>query len=238
MRCRAARVERVIGTLRRELLDRILVLNERHLDLVLREDVRHDNGHRPHQSRRQRPRTRRPWTRCSSARCLTGRTDLLSPRWPPTAPSCWAMTRSRRARPRYGSGTAHRRASPRCIRRISSDWCSPGWTVRRGGVSASASSRCRRWSCTAEGTRSSRSATVRRSPARSRGAAARPRQHGHRPAGHRGRRGRRRDADSLTPPPDRPAAVGTLGLADLDVDNEADEHVGGMTWTLHASPRS
>jgi putative transposase len=47
--------ERVIGTLRRELLDRTLILGERHLDLVLREYVKHYNGHRPHQSRRQRP---------------------------------------------------------------------------------------------------------------------------------------------------------------------------------------
>jgi putative transposase len=47
--------ERVIGTLRRELPDRTLILNERHLGLVLREYVRHYNGHRPHQSRRQRP---------------------------------------------------------------------------------------------------------------------------------------------------------------------------------------
>jgi hypothetical protein len=29
--------------------------DERHLDLVLREYVTHDNGHRPHQSRQQRP---------------------------------------------------------------------------------------------------------------------------------------------------------------------------------------
>jgi transposase InsO family protein len=47
--------ERVIGTLRRELLDRTLVLGERHLALVLREYVAHYNGHRPHQSRQQRP---------------------------------------------------------------------------------------------------------------------------------------------------------------------------------------
>jgi len=47
--------ERVIGTLRRELLDRTLILNERHLALVLREYVNHYNGHRPHQSRQQRP---------------------------------------------------------------------------------------------------------------------------------------------------------------------------------------
>jgi len=47
--------ERVIGTLRRELLDRILILGERHLALVLGEYVSHYNGHRPHQSRQQRP---------------------------------------------------------------------------------------------------------------------------------------------------------------------------------------
>ena len=47
--------ERVIGTLRRELLDRTLILGERHLDLVLHQYVKHYNGHRPHQSRHQRP---------------------------------------------------------------------------------------------------------------------------------------------------------------------------------------
>jgi transposase InsO family protein len=47
--------ERVNGTLRRELIDRILIPGERHLARVLREYVRHYNGHRPHQSRRQRP---------------------------------------------------------------------------------------------------------------------------------------------------------------------------------------
>jgi putative transposase len=47
--------ERVIGTLRRELLDRILILGERHLVLVLREYLIHYDRHRPHQSRQQRP---------------------------------------------------------------------------------------------------------------------------------------------------------------------------------------
>ena len=47
--------EHVIGTLRRGLLDRTLILGERHLALVLREYLVHYNRHRPHQSRRQRP---------------------------------------------------------------------------------------------------------------------------------------------------------------------------------------
>jgi transposase InsO family protein len=47
--------ERVIGTLRRELLDRTLVFGARRLALVLREYVIHYDGHRPHQSRQQRP---------------------------------------------------------------------------------------------------------------------------------------------------------------------------------------
>jgi len=49
--------ERVIRTLRRELLNRTLILGDRHLDLVLREYLIHYNRHRPHQSRQQRPRT-------------------------------------------------------------------------------------------------------------------------------------------------------------------------------------
>jgi len=47
--------ERVVGTLRRELLDRVLILNEPHLALLLRGYVTRYNGQRPHQSRQQRP---------------------------------------------------------------------------------------------------------------------------------------------------------------------------------------
>ncbi|MER6510568.1 integrase core domain-containing protein [Nonomuraea sp. NPDC001636] len=42
--------DRAIGALRRELPDRMLILSERHLALVLRESLNHYNGHRPHQS--------------------------------------------------------------------------------------------------------------------------------------------------------------------------------------------
>jgi putative transposase len=44
--------ERWIGTLRRELLDRILILNQRHLEHVLAEYVAHFNQHRPHRALR------------------------------------------------------------------------------------------------------------------------------------------------------------------------------------------
>jgi hypothetical protein len=51
----ASRRPALVTTLRREMLDRILILGERHLALVIREYVTHYNSHRPHQSRQQRP---------------------------------------------------------------------------------------------------------------------------------------------------------------------------------------
>ena len=46
--------ERVIGTIRRECLDRMLILGRRHLEAVLAEYVEHYNAHRPHRSLDQR----------------------------------------------------------------------------------------------------------------------------------------------------------------------------------------
>ncbi len=62
--------ERVIGTLRRECLDRMLILGRRHLEAVLAEYVEHYNSHRPHRSLSQRPPSA-----LDTATALTGDVD-------------------------------------------------------------------------------------------------------------------------------------------------------------------
>jgi putative transposase len=47
--------ERMVGTLRRELLDRILIVNQAQLHRMLTQYLIHYNGHRPHRSLGQRP---------------------------------------------------------------------------------------------------------------------------------------------------------------------------------------
>jgi transposase InsO family protein len=44
-----------IGSIRRECLDRLLILNRRHLERVLPASIHHYNAHRPHRSLNQRP---------------------------------------------------------------------------------------------------------------------------------------------------------------------------------------
>jgi putative transposase len=50
-----AYAERWVGTVRRELLDRMLIFGRRHLQAVLTEYADHYNTHRPHRSVGQRP---------------------------------------------------------------------------------------------------------------------------------------------------------------------------------------
>ncbi len=47
--------ERFVRTIRAELTDRILIFNQRHLQMVLTNYVRHYNGRRPHRARELRP---------------------------------------------------------------------------------------------------------------------------------------------------------------------------------------
>jgi putative transposase len=50
-----AHAERWVGSLRRECLDRILIVGRRHLEQVVPAYIRHHNEHRPHRSLEQRP---------------------------------------------------------------------------------------------------------------------------------------------------------------------------------------
>jgi putative transposase len=63
--------ERFVGTLRRECLDHVLILGERHLRRILAEYARHYNGHRPHQALQQEP----PQRQLSQAVDITARIE-------------------------------------------------------------------------------------------------------------------------------------------------------------------
>jgi hypothetical protein len=55
-----AHAERWVGGVRRECLDRLLIVSRRHLERVLREYVEHFNTHRPHRALAQRPPLAKP----------------------------------------------------------------------------------------------------------------------------------------------------------------------------------
>ncbi len=65
--------ERLVGTLRRDCLDHVLVLSEHHAERILREYVRYYHG-RPHRSLRIQPPTGARWlapARAGTSRELT-----------------------------------------------------------------------------------------------------------------------------------------------------------------------
>jgi transposase InsO family protein len=71
--------ERWIGTVRRECLDRLLVVSRRHLERVLPAYIEHYNAHRPHRSLQQRPPTGSPRLDSATVVALDGvrRHDVL-----------------------------------------------------------------------------------------------------------------------------------------------------------------
>ena len=62
--------ERWVGSVRRECLDRMLIVNRPHLEQVLAECVDHFNHHRPHRSLGQRPPERQVPVRMREARSV------------------------------------------------------------------------------------------------------------------------------------------------------------------------
>jgi putative transposase len=72
----AAICERSVGTLLREVLDQMLILNDRHLSKILTEYTEHDSEYRPHQSRSQGP----PAVETTITRPITDLADLRSTR--------------------------------------------------------------------------------------------------------------------------------------------------------------
>jgi len=70
--------ERVVGTLRRECLDRLLIFGTRQLEAVLSEYLDHYNSRRPHQSLGQRPPNTNPQTQPPEPGGRVVRRDLLS----------------------------------------------------------------------------------------------------------------------------------------------------------------
>ena len=55
-----AHAERWVGSVRRECLDRILIVSQAHLERVLHEYVAHHNVHRPHRALGQQPPLPKP----------------------------------------------------------------------------------------------------------------------------------------------------------------------------------
>ena len=76
-----ATCERLIATLRREVLDRILILGERHLRAVLTEYQVHDNTARPHQGNAQRVPDEEPDVARATLPASTDNKSAENPSW-------------------------------------------------------------------------------------------------------------------------------------------------------------
>jgi putative transposase len=76
-----ATCERLVGTLRRELLDRVLILGERHLRAVLTEYQVHYNTARPHQGIAQRVPDDEPDTPRATVTGIDTQQVYRSPSW-------------------------------------------------------------------------------------------------------------------------------------------------------------
>jgi putative transposase len=72
-----AHAERWVGSLRRECLDRILILGRRQLEQVVRAYIGHHNEHRPHRSLEQRPPLAKPPPATPPLPTNIGRRDRL-----------------------------------------------------------------------------------------------------------------------------------------------------------------
>jgi putative transposase len=132
--------ERIIGTLRRELFDRLLIVNEHHLRRVLTEYLLHYNTARPHRALGQLAR--------SSRRAATGDQPRRTPDPPKTSPR---GTHARVPDCRLTGPSCHERtqvstpivySSPtgpdgRCLPPDSGDLITPPWEAQRRAATVS-----------------------------------------------------------------------------------------------------
>jgi putative transposase len=128
-----AHCERVIRTLRSEVCDHVLILNEAHAREVLTAYQQHYNQHRPHQARQQRPPERHHQTDRAdenNVRTLL-RTPVLNRLINEYSASAWSLTACRSA-PRL-SIAAHRGAARRTtLLTAAQPWCPAcAWTTEK-----------------------------------------------------------------------------------------------------------